>query len=278
MDSTSASSNPPALRLRVQVHEHLGVAVGLENRPFLDQAITNLVGIDDVAVVADGDLTMNAVDDDRLRIGQLAFAGGGISRVPDGHVTRQRCERLLVEDLVDIAHLADGANPCAVGRGNAGAFLSAVLEGVEAQVRELGRFGVPVDAENAAFFAEFVEHGCRSLPVSCPCAYPVILGSIAVAHVCLRVSIARHRLRCRHPPRANAIPSTCVRCSTPVTPASRAAASSGIERGRRLPNTTIRDADSPNSVAWTPNASGHRQRLRHRRRHRGPYRSHTPQA
>jgi len=47
----------------------------------------------------------------------------------------------------------------AIGGADAGAFLAAMLEGVEAEVGELGGFGVAVDGDDAAFVVEFVRGG-----------------------------------------------------------------------------------------------------------------------
>jgi hypothetical protein len=38
-----------------------------------------------------------------------------------------------------------------------------VLQRIQAEIGELGGFGMTVDAENAAFFAELVEHGIPSV-------------------------------------------------------------------------------------------------------------------
>src|SRR5688572_17931753 len=65
-----------SLRPRVQVQHHLGVAVGLEDRAGANEAIAHFDGVDQVAVVADADLAVHAVDQDRLRVRQLALAGG----------------------------------------------------------------------------------------------------------------------------------------------------------------------------------------------------------
>ena len=46
----------------------------------------------------------------------------------------------------------------AVGGDDAGALLAAMLQRVEAEVREVGRLGVAEDAEDAALVLELVEH------------------------------------------------------------------------------------------------------------------------
>ena len=50
----------------------------------------------------------------------------------------------------------------AVGGGDAGALLPAMLQRIEAEVGEIRGLGVAEDPEHAAFFLELVEHRVRS--------------------------------------------------------------------------------------------------------------------
>ncbi len=77
------------LRSRVKVQQHLGVAGRLEDRSLTHQAVAQLLGVDEVAVVADGDLAVRAVDQDRLRVLEAAFAGGRVADVADGAHARR---------------------------------------------------------------------------------------------------------------------------------------------------------------------------------------------
>jgi hypothetical protein len=45
----------------------------------------------------------------------------------------------------------------AIGGGDAGGFLTTVLQGVEAQIGFPSGMGMAVDGDDAAFFAEFVD-------------------------------------------------------------------------------------------------------------------------
>ena len=67
-----------------------GVAGGLEDRPGADQLVTQLVGVDQVAVVGDRDLAVRAVDQERLGVLELALARGRVARVADGEMAGQR--------------------------------------------------------------------------------------------------------------------------------------------------------------------------------------------
>ena len=61
-------------RTREQMDNDLGVAVGLEDGTAADQRVAQLAGVHQVAVVRDGDLAVGAVDQDRLRVEELALA------------------------------------------------------------------------------------------------------------------------------------------------------------------------------------------------------------
>src|SRR5688500_9605648 len=99
--------------------------------------MANLIGVADIAVVADGNLSVDTIDDDRLCVRKLALAGRRIAGVSDGEMARERRKRLLIEDLVDITHLADCADPHAVGSRDASTFLPAMLERIKAEIGQL---------------------------------------------------------------------------------------------------------------------------------------------
>ena len=120
------------------MQDDFGVAAGLEDRAVADQLVAQLAGVDEVAVVRDGDLAVRAVDQERLRVLELALARGRIARVPDRDVPGQRLQRLLVERFGHVPHRARDAQLLAVGAADAGALLAAMLERVEAEVGEVG--------------------------------------------------------------------------------------------------------------------------------------------
>ena len=61
---------------------------------------------------------------------------------PIGEVAAQRAQVRLVEDLGDQAHVLVDEDLLAVADRDAGRLLAAVLQGVEAEVGELGDLGV----------------------------------------------------------------------------------------------------------------------------------------
>ena len=78
------------LRPRVEVQDDLGVAARLEDRALPHELVAQLARVDEVAVVADRDLAVRAVDQDRLRVEQLALAGRRVADVADRRSARQR--------------------------------------------------------------------------------------------------------------------------------------------------------------------------------------------
>ena len=147
----------------------LGVAAGLEDRALTNELVAQLAGVHDVAVVADGDLAVRAVDQDRLGIRELALASRRVTDVTDGQRPGQVRQLVVVERFGDVAHRPGHTHVPNVGGGDAGALLPAVLERVQAEIRHVGRLGVAEDAEDAALFPELVKHQatlrmkCRSM-------------------------------------------------------------------------------------------------------------------
>ena len=128
------------------------VAVGL-------QALADLAGVDDVAVVPQRQFAVVALQQQRLRVAGAGGAGRRVARMADGGVAAQGGHGTLVEDLGDEAHAGAKPQAVAVGRADAGALLPAMLqrvEAVEGEPRdvELGR----EDTEHTAGFPHLVAH------------------------------------------------------------------------------------------------------------------------
>ena len=115
-------------------------------------------GVDQVAVVAQRDAgARRGVAEHRLGVLPGGGAGGGVAAVPDRDVALHRGQRLLVEYLADQAEILEHQHLRAVGDGDAGGLLAAVLQCVQAVIGELGHLfaGRPY-AEYAALFSWFV--------------------------------------------------------------------------------------------------------------------------
>src|SRR5207247_4061132 len=138
----------------------------------------------------------------------------------------------------------------AVVRDDAGAFLAAVLQGVQAEIGEVGRFLVPVHANDGAFVVEFVggdegaglAHACPPSPVS-------RAARSAPRHIVSSLSLVRSIQRAV-PPRSSRMeiisrwPRTNPRTEhgTPLC----LAMASIFSRLAGLTERIIRDWDSPN--------------------------------
>jgi hypothetical protein len=110
-----------------------------------------LARVDQVAVVPERDRARAAVVEQRLRVRPGVRAGRRVASVSDRDLAVQAREVLLVEHLRHEAEVAQRREPCLVGDGNPGRLLTAVLERVQAEVREPRDVAVGgVDAEDAA--------------------------------------------------------------------------------------------------------------------------------
>ena len=100
--------------------------------------LLQLAGVGQVAVVAQRDGSVGGGPEGRLGVVPGAGAGRGVARVTDREVALERRERGLVEDLRDQAHVLVDEDLAAVADRDPGRLLSAVLQGVEAVVGQLG--------------------------------------------------------------------------------------------------------------------------------------------
>src|SRR3954466_5474500 len=114
------------------VQRQLTIRVG----QVLDQLL-QLVGVDEVAVVAERDGPVSRGAERGLGVLPGAGPGGRVARVADREVALERVERGLVEDLRDQAHVLVDQDLPAVADRDAGRLLAAVLERVETEVGQL---------------------------------------------------------------------------------------------------------------------------------------------
>ena len=129
---------------------------GVEPEAVLGQAVAQLAGVYQVAVVGDGHVHVAAA----AELGLGVLPGGGAGRRVADVAQRQMSgfqggEARAVEDLRDEAHVAHGGRALPVGDGYAGRLLAAVLQRVEAEVRALGQLAgelAGVEPEDAARF------------------------------------------------------------------------------------------------------------------------------
>ena len=141
--------------------DDLGVGAGCQSDAVGGQLRTQLLHVDEVAVVAERDGALPSVVDERLGVRPPVRAGRGVARVADRDLAGERLELLLVEDLGDEAHVAEDGETSFVGDRDARGLLAAVLQGEQPEVRETGH--VPLlrpDAEDSTHVS--VPSGMRS--------------------------------------------------------------------------------------------------------------------
>src|SRR6267143_6254293 len=115
-----------------------------------------LGGVGEVAIVAEGNFALVAVDHDGLGVKKSFVAGGGVTRVADGEAARELCEHARLENFFDFAHGTMNVQLLAVARDDASRFLAAMLKSIEAEVGEVGGFGMAEDAEDTTLVVEMI--------------------------------------------------------------------------------------------------------------------------
>src|SRR3954452_11811964 len=89
-------------------------------------------------------------------------SGGRIARVAERDAPDQIVEDIAAKDLRNEPHPFMSAELFSVRSHDAGAFLPAVLQRVEAVVREFGGIGMPINTENTAIMFGILLHFTRS--------------------------------------------------------------------------------------------------------------------
>ena len=119
-----------------KLEDDFGVHRGLEDRALLDQVAAHGTGIGQIAIVGDREAGRGEVCEDRLDVAQRGLALGRVAVVADGICTGQAGRQIAAEILADEAHMAFVVELLAIICGDAAGFLSAMLEGVQAERHE----------------------------------------------------------------------------------------------------------------------------------------------
>ncbi len=137
---------------------HLTIDGGLENGALGLEFVAKDVRVDQVAIVADGDLPARAIHHDGLRVLERARASGGIAHVADRARAGKFGQLGVVEDLRDQSHAVmalEFALVVAVD-DNARTFLATVLQGVKPEEGYFRRVRMTVNGEHTAFILRAV--------------------------------------------------------------------------------------------------------------------------
>jgi hypothetical protein len=122
------------LAARHQMHDDFGVTCSLEDGPAMFERAAPLRGARQVAIVSESELSLIAVDHNRLRIHQRSVSGGGISCVAQSRVTGKPRQNLGLKDIRHQAHAFFEMQFAPIARNDAGRFLAAMLQSVKSKV------------------------------------------------------------------------------------------------------------------------------------------------
>ena len=136
---------------RDQMQDQFAVHRAAEDRAVGLERIAQFDGVDDVPVMSQRDPADPAIDEQRLNVGRMRQAGGRVAVVADGDVPGEPLEYLGTEDLGYQPHRLVFVHSSAVIGYDPGALLSAVLQGIKAQVGHQRRLVAAVDSEYRAF-------------------------------------------------------------------------------------------------------------------------------
>ena len=144
-----------AVRARHEMQDHLGVGGRLHHGAFAHQLAAQRQAVGEIAVMADGKAAGIELGKQRLHVAQNGLAGRRIAHMADRGVAGQAIDDLAPgKGVADQAEPAFGVKALAVERDDAGGFLAAMLERMQAERRNRRGVGMTEDAEHAAFFAE----------------------------------------------------------------------------------------------------------------------------
>ena len=121
-----------------------------EDGALLLQFVAQVAAVYEVPVVAEGHIPVLGGGQNGTGVAGQRTSRGGIAHVADGAVPGEIREVPPTEDFGDEAHALGQMHGRSVEGRHAGGLLPAVLERIEPVHGQLGRLGMPVDAEDAA--------------------------------------------------------------------------------------------------------------------------------
>ena len=142
---------------RDEMDDDFGVAGRLEQAAAAHELAAHVIGIGEVAVVADGEPAELEIGEQRLHVAHRHLAGRGIAHVADGRMAAEPpITSLELKFSPTWPMAAMGVELLAVIGDDAGRFLAAMLQRMEAERRQRRRFGMAEDAEHAALLVQMV--------------------------------------------------------------------------------------------------------------------------
>ena len=151
--------------------DDFGVAGRLEQAAAPHQLAPQLIGIGQIAVVADRQPAEFEIGEQRLDVALRHLAGRGIAHMADRYRAGKAPDDVLRAEIVaDQPRAAMRVELAAVIGDDAGGFLAAMLQGMQPERRQRGGVRMAVDPEYAALVVEMIRvsaaGGQHPLPAS----------------------------------------------------------------------------------------------------------------
>ena len=142
--------------MRDELDDDLGVGGGLEEGALALEARAQIAEVHQIAVVRNGDEALGGFDANGLRVEQRGVAGGRVARVADGDIAGELRSTSSVKMSATRPMPLMFERCCAVGGGDAGGLLSAMLQSVEHEVDLARGIGMAVNGGYSALFVKRV--------------------------------------------------------------------------------------------------------------------------
>ena len=153
LDEALDDARPAAARHEMQ--DDFGVGGRLVDRAVAHEFAPQRQAVGEIAVMGDGEAAGVEFGEERLHVAQDRLAGRRIAHMADRGVAGQALDRRrLGEMIADEAEAALGIEAPAVEGDDAGRFLAAMLQRMQAERRDGGGVGMAENAEDAAFLAQ----------------------------------------------------------------------------------------------------------------------------
>ena len=139
-----------------EMYNDLTVRCVLENRPVGFEFMSEHLGVDEITVVSQGQITQREIHGQRLYIFQIVAAGCRVAIVPDGHMAGQFLQHGFVKNVSDKAHAFLHEELVSVSRDNPGRLLSPVLQRIQSKVCQISGFFMAEDSEDGALVVKLI--------------------------------------------------------------------------------------------------------------------------
>jgi hypothetical protein len=160
-------------RLGNQVQNDLRIRGGAKDRAIGFEFGSHPVRVHQIAIMGNGERAPGIVHRQRLGIAQRRGSGGGIAIVPNRQMSLQTGQAFSGKKIVHAAHADFGMKPPGIGGHNSRTLLTAMLQGIQSQIRQIRRFRMPIHANDSAFVMKLVlVHGLANPHRQNSCRFP----------------------------------------------------------------------------------------------------------